>query len=70
MILNMRINNVNKRLSNTNTSDDPLEKIIDKYKNHLNITCINKHVTTSELTFTFQFVTKNQISQLIKTLKI
>ena len=45
-------------LSNTNTSADPLEKIIDKYKNHPSITGINKHMTNSELSFTFQSVTK------------
>ena len=58
-------------LSNTNTSDDPLDKIIDKNKNHPSITCINKHMTNSELSFTFEpvFVTKNQVSNLIKHLK-
>ena len=55
-------------LSNTNTSDDPLEKIIDKYKNHPSITGINKHMTNSELSFTSQPVTKNQISKIIKLL--
>ena len=35
--------------SNTNTSDDPLEKITDKYENHASITCINKHMKNSEL---------------------
>ena len=55
-------------LSNTNTSDDLLEKIIDKYKNHHSITCINTHITNFELTFTFQPVSKDQISNLIKHL--
>ena len=40
-------------LSNKNTSDDLLEKIIDKYKNHHSITSINTHITNFELTFTF-----------------
>ena len=53
-------------LSNTNTSDDPLDKIIDKYKNHPSITCINKHMINSELSFTFQPVTKNQMNNSIK----
>ena len=48
-------------MSNTDTNDDPVEKIIDKYKNHPSITCINKHMTNSELSFTCQPVTKNQI---------
>ena len=64
----MGITNNHIFLSNTNTSDDPLDKIIDKYKNHPSITCINKHMTNSELSFTFQPVTKNQISNLIKLL--
>ena len=62
MVPSMGITNNHIFLSNTNTFDDPLEKIIDKYKNHPSITCINKHMTNSELSFTFQPVTKNQIS--------
>ena len=68
MVLSMGITNTHIFLSNTNTSDDPLDKIIDKYKNHPSITCINKHMTNFELSFTFQPVTKNQISNLIKHL--
>ena len=70
MVSSMGITNNNNFLSTTGTSDsyDPLEKFIDKYKNHLSITCINKHMTNSELSFTFQSVTKNQISNLIKLL--
>ena len=68
MVPSMGITNNHIFLSNTNTSDDPLDKIIDKYKNHPSITCINKHMTNSELSFTFQPVTKNQISNLIKLL--
>ena len=41
---------------------------IDKYKYHPSTTYINKRMTNSELTFTFQPVTKNQISNLIKLL--
>ena len=55
-------------LSDTNTSDDPLEKIIDKCKNNPSIKCINKHMKNSELSFTFQPVTKNQVSNLITLL--
>ena len=68
MVPSIGITNTHIFLSNTNTSDDPLDKIIDKYKNHLSITCINKPMTDSELAFTFQPVTKNQISNLIKHL--
>ena len=70
MVPSMGITNNNNFLSTTDTSDtnDPLEKIIDKYKNHPSITCINRHMTNSELSFTFQPVTKNQISNLIKLL--
>ena len=70
MVPSMAITNNNKFLSTTDTSDtnDPLENIICKYKNHPSITCINKHMTSSELSFTFQPVTKNQISNLIKLL--
>ena len=58
MIPNMGITNNHKFLSNADTSDYPLEKITDKYKNHPSKTCINKHMTNSELIFTFQPVTK------------
>ena len=68
MVPSMGITNNHNFLSNTDTSDDPVEKIIDKYKNHPSITCIKKHITNSELFFTFQPVTKNQISNLIKLL--
>ena len=70
MVPSMGITNNNNFLSTTDTSDtnDPLEKIIDKYKNHPSITCINKHMTNSELSFTLQPVTKNHISNLIKLL--
>ena len=45
---------INKNfLSSRDTSDDPLEKIIRKYKNHSNITYINKHMKNSEFTFIF-----------------
>ena len=68
MITSMGITNNHIFLSNTNTSNDPLDKIINKYKNHTSITCIDKHMTNSELSFTFQPVTKNLISNLIKHL--
>ena len=68
MVPSMGITNNHIFLSNTNTSDDPLDKIIDKYKNNFSITCINKHMTDSELASTSQHVTKNQISNLIKHL--
>ena len=55
----MVITNTHIFLSNTNTSDNPLDKIIGKYKNHPSKTCINKRMTNSELSFTFQPVTKN-----------
>ena len=70
MVPSMGITNNTNFLSTTDTSDtkDLLEKIIEKYKNHPSITYINKHMTNSELSFTFQPVTKNQISNLIKLL--
>ena len=52
-------------LSNRDTSKGPLERFVPKYKNYPNITDINKHMTDSEVTFTFQLVTKNRISKLI-----
>ena len=51
MVPKMGITNNHNVLSSTDTSDDPLKQIIDKYKNHSSITCINKHLTISELTF-------------------
>ena len=68
VVLSMGITNNHIFLSIKNTSGDPLEKIIDKYKNHPSIIYINKHITKSELSFIFQPVTKNQISHLIKLL--
>ena len=68
MLPSVDITNNHIFLSNTNFSDDPLEKIIDKYKNHPSKTCIVKHMTNFEIAFTFQPVTKNQISNLIKLL--
>ena len=52
------ITNNHNFLSNIGTSNDPLKKIIDKYKNHPSITCINKHMTYSELTFNFNLSQK------------
>ena len=59
MVPSMRITNKHIFLSNTKTSDDRLDKIRDKYKNHPKITYINKHMTNFEVSFTFQTVTKN-----------
>ena len=47
MVANMGISNNRNFLSNTDTLDDPLEKIIDKYKNRPSITCINIHIANS-----------------------
>ena len=52
-------------MDNTDTSDDVLEKMIDKYKNHSGITCINKHKTNYELTF-ISMCYKNYIGKLVK----
>ena len=52
-------------LSNLDTTNDPREKIINKYQNHPSITSLNKHMTRSGLTFSFQPVTKEQITNLI-----
>ena len=74
MVSNMGLTNNHNVLSNTAIYDGPLEKIINKYKSskynqscQYNL-CFNKHKTDYELTFTFQFVTKNQISKLMKIL--
>ena len=48
----------NHNLSDLDTTSDPIEKIINKYQNHPSINSINKHMTHSELTFSFQPVTK------------
>ena len=47
----MSITNNHIFLSNRNTSDDPIDKIVDKYKNHSSITFINKHMNNSEVSF-------------------
>ena len=64
----MGINNSYNFLSNTDTFDDPLEQIKDKYKNHPNIIGTTNRMVNSEHTFTFKLVTKNQTSKLIKLL--
>ena len=51
MVPSMSITNNHIFLSNRNTSDDPLDKIVDKYKNHPSITFINKHMNNSEVSF-------------------
>ena len=68
MVPSMDITDNHNFLSKTDTSDDPSEKIIDKYKNNPSITFINKHMANSDLTFAFEPVRKNQISNLIKLL--
>ena len=67
MVPNMGITNNHIFLSYTNTSDDPVEKTGDKYNNHPSKNCINKHMTNSKLTFTFQATTKNQVRKLEST---
>ena len=64
----MGITNNHNVLSDLDTTNDPIEKIINKYQNHPSITSINKHMTRSELTFSFQLVTKEQITNLIRLL--
>ena len=68
MVPSMGITNNHIFLSKKSTSHDPLDEIMPNYKNHPSITCINKDMTNSELSFTFQPVTKNQISNLTKHL--
>ena len=68
MVPNVDITNSHNFLSNTDTLDDPLEKIIDKCKNYPSITCINKLMANSERIFRFQPVTKSQTGKLIKLL--
>ena len=58
----------NHNLSDLDTTNDPVDKIIHKYQNHPSITSINKHMTHSELTFSFQPATKEQITNLIRLL--
>ena len=64
----MGITNNHNLLCDLDTTNDPIEKIINKYQNHRSITSINKHMAHSELTFSFQPVTKEQITNLIRLL--
>ena len=64
----MGITNNHNLLSDLDTTNDPIKKIINKYQNHPSITSINKHMSRSELTFSFQPVTKEQITNLIRLL--
>ena len=58
----------NHNLSDLDTTNDPIEKIINMYQNHPSITSVNKHMTHSKLTFSFQPITKERISNLIRLL--
>ena len=62
----MGITNNHNLLSDYDTTNDPMEKIINKYQNHPSITSINKHMSHSELRFSFQPVTKEQITNSIR----
>ena len=62
----MDITNNHNLLSDLDTTNNPIEKIINKYQNHPSITSINKHITHSELIFSFQPVTREQITNLIR----
>ena len=64
----MGITNNHNLLSDLDTTNDPIEKIINKYQNHPSITSINKPMTRSELTFSFHSATKEQITNLIRLL--
>ena len=64
----MDITNHHNLLNDLDTTNDPIEKIINKYQNHPSITSINKYMTHSALTFSFQLVTKEQITNLIRLL--
>ena len=64
----MGINNNHNLLSDLGTTNDPIERVINKYQNHPSINSINKHRTYSELTLSFQLVTKEQITNLIRLL--
>ena len=57
----MGITNNHNLLSDLDTTNDPIEKIRNEYQNHLSITSINKHMAHSELTFSFQPVTKDKL---------
>ena len=57
----MSITNNHNLLSDYDTTNDPIEKIINKHQNHPSITSINKHMAHSELTFSFEPVTKNKL---------
>ena len=64
----MGITNNHNLLSDLDATNNPIEKNINKYQNHPSITSINKLMTRSELTFSFQPVTKEQITNLIRLL--
>ena len=64
----MGITNNHNLLSDLDTTNDPIEKIINKYQNHPSITSINKDMTHPEPTFSFQAVTKEQMTNLIRLL--
>ena len=57
----MSITNNHNLLSDYDTTNDPIEKIINKHQNYPSITSINKHMAHSELTFSFEPVTKNKL---------
>ena len=64
----MGITNNHNLLSDLDITNDPIENIINKYQNHPSITSINNHMGHSEVRFSFQPVTKEQIIYLIRLL--
>ena len=57
----MGITNNHNLLSDLDTPNDPIEKVINKYQSHPSTTSINKHMTHSNLHFHFNLSQKNKV---------
>ena len=68
IVPNLGINTDNSFLINTDSGNDPIEKAIVKYKNHLSIISIKKFMENSDSSFSFQHVPKDKITKTIKKL--
>ena len=68
IVPNLGINTDNSFLINTDSGNDPIEKAIVKYKNHLSIISIKKFMENSDSSFSFRHVPQNKLTKMIEEL--
>ena len=65
---NLGVNTNHRFLINTDNENDPIEKVIAKYKNHPSIISIKKFIENSDFSFCFQHIPKHKITKKIEHL--